>query len=230
LFLRSQKIQVLNKCEKLPLGAVWQVRRCLRWIDPNHLAGIGYIELIDKLPDVKETSPDWYKEARKTDRGINAWYLHETETYCASIVLHMSELCNGIPGFFWWTTVPTLLITKVLAHEVAHHLKFTRGYIFSRNENLKREWQEEAAADRYAFDLIREMRRKWLYWLGHEAIAVIADTYYRTGVKRWEEKNYAKAASYWDKVMRLDSDHTYAAHWYWRALDMVESGQGRARK
>jgi len=133
--LQSQRIKVLNKCEKLPLGAVWQVRRCLRWIDPNHLAGIGYIELIDKLPDVKDTSADWYQEARKTERGINAWYLHETETYCASIVLHMPELCYGIPSFLWWTTVPTLLITKVLAHEVAHHLKFTRG-IYSREMKI----------------------------------------------------------------------------------------------
>jgi len=148
-------IKVLNKCDNLPLGVVWKVRRCLRWIDPNHLAGLSDIQLIDRLPDIRDTSAEWYKEVRKTRRGIYAWYLHETETYGASIVLHMPELCYGIPRFLWWTALPTLLITKVLAHEIAHHLKFTRGYIISRDENLKRDWQEEAAADRYAFDILR---------------------------------------------------------------------------
>ena len=212
------------------MGAVWQVRRCLRWIDPHHLAGLGYIELIDKLPEIKETSPDWYKQAREIERGVNAWYKHETETYCAGIVLYMPDLCFGIPQFLWWTTVPTLLMTKVLAHEVAHHLRRTRGYIFSRNENFKRDWQEEAAADRYAFDLIRRMRRRWSYWLGHEVIDITAQAYYRLGVKRWEEKNYAKAALYWKKAREINSDHTYAAHWYWRALDMVESRQDGPKK
>jgi hypothetical protein len=202
---QSQRIKVRNKCKKLPLGAVWQVRRSLGWIDPNDLAGIRYIELIDKLPDVKEKAPDWYKEVRENNRGIYGWYNEQTDSDSVGIVLHMPDLCNGIPSLFWWTTVPTLLITKVLAHEVAHHLRRTRGYIFSRNENFERDWKEEAAADRYAFDLIGRMREKWSYWLGHEVIDITAQAYYRLGVKSWEEKNYAKAASYWDKVMRLDS-------------------------
>jgi len=232
LLLVSQKIQVRNKCSKLPLGAVWQVRRSLRWINPDHLTGIRYVELIDKLPDVEPTSPDWYKEVRQTTRGTYGWYNEQTETDCAGIVLHMPDLCYGIPRFLWWTTVPTLLIAKVLAHEVAHHLQVTRGYISSLNENFKRDWQEEAAADRYAFDLIRRMRQKWSCWLGHEVIDITAQAYYRLGVKSWEEKNYAKAASYWYKVMRLDSDHTYAAHWYWRALEISQtnqSGPGKMR-
>ena len=211
-----------NKCKKLPLGAVWQVRRGLRWIDPNHLEGIQYVELIDRLPDVQERSPNWYKESRKTERGIYGWYNEQTGSDCAGIVLHIPDVYKGIPTFLWWTTVPTLLIAKVLAHEVAHHIRFTRGYILSRNETFKRLWQEEAAADRYAFELITRMRKKWSYWLGHEAILVTADTYYRLGVNRWKERNYAAAASYWEKVMRLDSDHTYAAHWYCRALDLLE--------
>ena len=219
-------IQVRNKCKKLPLGAVRQVRRGLSWIDPNHLEGIQYVELIDRLPDVQERSPNWYRELRKKDRGIYGWYNEQTEAESAGIVLHMPDLCKGIPTFHWWTTVPTLLITKVLAHEVAHHVQFTRGYILSKNETFKRHWQEEAAADRYAFELTTRMRKRWSYWLGHEAILVTADTYYRLGVRRWKEKNYAAAASYWEKVMRLDADHTYAAHWYWRALDLVESDRG----
>jgi hypothetical protein len=202
----------------------------LRWIDPNHLAGIGYVELIDKLPDVEEASPEWYKDCRKTGRGINAWYKNETDTYCAGIVLHMPDLCYGIPSFLWWTTAPTLLITKVLAHEVAHHLKFKRGYVFSRNENLKRFWQEEAAADRYAFDLIRKMRGKWWYSRGHDLIDITAQVYYRLGVKRWEAKNYAEAAAYWMKARTINSDHTYAAHWYWRALEMMESSEDGVTK
>jgi hypothetical protein len=223
--LDSEKVLILNRCKKLPLGAIWHVRHCLHWINPNHLTGIQYIELIDKLPAVSQASPEWYKEARKAKRGINAWYNEETKTDSAGIVLHMPDLCYGIPNFLWWTPAPTLLITKVLAHEVAHHLRYTRGYIFSRNEVIKRDWQEEGAADRYAFDLRREMVKKWSYWLGHEIISITADVYYRKGVKRWEERNYKKAASYWNKARIINSDHTYAAHWYRRAVEMCQSSE-----
>jgi hypothetical protein len=212
------------------MGAIWQVRRSLRWINPTDLEGIQYIELIDRLPDVHEGLPDWYKEVRKKNRGVYGWYNEQTVSDGAGVVLHMPDICNGIPRFLWCTTAPTLLITKVLAHEVAHHILFTRGHIFRNDENFKRDWQEEAAADRYAFDLIARMRKKWSYWLGHELILITADVYYRTGVKRWEEKDYAKAAWYWDRAMRLDSDHTYAAHWYWRAVDMMESNHTRPER
>jgi hypothetical protein len=67
--LQLHRIQVRNKCQKLDLGAVWQVRRSLRWIDPNHLDGIQYVELIDRLPDLKETLPDWYSE-RERQRSV----------------------------------------------------------------------------------------------------------------------------------------------------------------
>ena len=96
-----------------------------------------------------------------------------------------------------WTTVPILLITKVLAHEVAHHLCYTRGYVFSPGETYQHNWQEEATADRYAYDLRREMLKDRLYWLGHEALQITVDVDYRTGVNRWKEKNYAEAARYW---------------------------------
>ena len=82
----------------------------------------------------------------------------------------------------------------------------------------------EGAADRYAYNLRREMLKKWSYWLGHEAIQMAAGVYYRTGVKGWHEKNYARAAHYWYMARDLDYDHTLAARWYWLALERVESG------
>jgi len=121
-----------------------------------------------------------------------------------------------------------LLITKVLAHEVAHHLRFTRGHIFLREERFKRDWQEEAAADGYAFDVIRRMRKRWSYWLGHEIIDIAAQVDYSLGVKSWKQKDYVKAASYWDKAMRLNSEHTYAAHWHGRAVAMLRSNRSEA--
>jgi len=206
------------------------VRRSLRWIDPKDLAGIEYVELIDKLPEVKATSPDWYKQARTTERGINAWYKQETEDYCAGIVLHMPDLCFGIPKILWWTTVPTLLITKVLAHEVAHHLRRTRGYIFFKGESVKGDRHEEAAANHYAFDLIASMNQKWLYRLGHRLIHFASQNYYRRGVKKWNQKNYEEAALCWKKAREINPDHRYAAHWYWRAVEMLEAGQHHSER
>jgi hypothetical protein len=65
----------------------------------------------------------------------------------------VSEIDRGIPSLYCWTTVPTMVITQRLAHEVGHHLIATGGYLFSPAQKFITKRDEETAVNLYGFSV-----------------------------------------------------------------------------
>lgn len=218
-------MEIRNGCSSAPRGLLSHVRRSLSWINPLDLDGIAYIQLKDGIEEPTPASPKWHQQAKEEGTGVYGIYFRRWTGSPAYITLFIQDLYYGIPSFYWWTTVPTLNISRTLAHEVGHHLIATRGFIYQPDEKYKHAENEEDFCNRYAFSVIKRMIGRWHYRLGNWAIKDLAGWHYIIGCLDWRDKKYKKAAEHWDKAWRLDPDRTDALRWYWRAKDLQGGGQ-----
>ncbi len=218
-------VEIINTASKLPRGALWQVRRSLAWMDHRDLDALSRIELVDKMPKPADSAPQDIKEAFAEDYGIYGIYHRGTKSRSPYITLLIADIYRGVPSIYWWTTVPTLLITFTLAHEVAHHVVARRGYINKPEERRKYGQHEEAFANRYAFSIWARMKQKWYYRFGEWAMKNLAEWQFGFGIHDWNAGRYAEAAEHWHTAWSFNPDHNEAAEWYWRAKEMSGSDQ-----
>ena len=150
-------------------------------------------------------------------------YVGQCGNHPAHVILYVRELYRSIPRLYWWTTVPTLLISYTLAHEVGHHLIAKRGYVFQPGETYECDANEEEFCDRYAFRVTQKMLERWYYRLGRSGLKDLAAWYYIFGCLDWEQGRYNKAAERFYTCFVLDQSREDALNWYRRAKE-----EGRA--
>lgn len=213
-------MQIENHCTKPPWGLVWHVRRSLAWINPADVDGVSCVQLVDQLPKPSSASPVAIREAFEHGFNIYGLYRPRDKTKPPYITLNIADIYKAVPRLYWFTTVPTLLVTHSLAHEVGHHIVAKRGYIIKPGETGKLEAREEAFANQYAFSVYERMQRRWYYRLGGWAIRDLSEWHYVFGMISWKSKNYIKAAEHWYNASVLNPDNNDAAHWYRRAKEM----------
>ena len=220
-------MQIINQSSRPLRGARWRLRRGLRWINPSHLEGLCCIRLLDELPEPSNRSDESYKDAWTQGHHIYGLYSASDGHTVSCITLNIGDIYRLVPFAYRWTTVPTLLITHSLAHEVAHHLAATRGYVLKRGENRRHCEYEEVAANRYAFHVVKEMEKRWYYRVGRWMINDLANHHHALAVLDWREKNYEKSAYHWYRAWCLKPELDEAAYWYLRAKQMrtPEGGQ-----
>ena len=223
-------MEIKNKCSKLPVGAIWHVRRSLSWIDSADIAGIGFIEFRLRIPEATADAPDWHKRATDEDLSINGVYNPEEVNSPANITLFVRDLYRGIPKITWLTTVPTISIARTLAHEVGHHLIAKRGYVFAPGEKVQPSEYGEEMANRYSFSVIKRMRDRWYYKLGMWAIKTLAGWHCGQAAVDWKAGNYEQAAESWYKSFHLDPDLHEAVHWYKSAKHAANKAHLEARE
>lgn len=196
---------------------MWHIQSGLKWIPSYDLVGIREIQLFDKIwkPDAK--SAEWHKRVVTENFAINGVYAQQTKNEPAKIILFIKDLYRPIPSAVWWTPVPILYISRILAHEVAHHVIATRGYIFEPGEVYRSVEHEEEMSDRYAFNVIKKMKRKWRYKIGASLTKYIAAVDFELGSEAWKKKKYKDAAEFWYKSFLLDSERQDTIEWYWHA-------------
>ena len=199
---------------------MWHLKRSLKWIDQSHLEGLYCIRLLDELPVPTEESDEWYKEARQEGYDVFGCYNAKQDNTVSCITLNLGDVYQSIPFLYRYTTVPTLLIAHSLAHEVAHHLVATRGYVFKRGENLKHKAYEEVIANRYAFYVVKRMEKRWYYRLGRWMVRDLSDHHHVLALLDWREKKYERSALHWYRAWCLNPELDEAAYWYWRAKKM----------
>lgn len=223
-------LQIINQCSKPPSGAVWHLERSLRWIEPSHLEGLHVIRLVNNLSEPFNELDERYKGALAEAEQICGWYTPQNERTESSITLNLTDIYQSVPRVYWWMPVPTLLIASTLAHEIAHHLVATRGYVFKRGENLKHFEYEEVLANRYATSVMKRMEERWYYRLGRWMINDLADHHDVLATFAWKEKKYEKSAKHWYRAWCLNPDLDEAAYWYWRAKRMNSADQPNRNK
>lgn len=214
-------MQVKSYATDSPLGLEWQVRRSLRLIDPVHLEGIEGVYIQDELPDTLklENQVEWVKRVYEqgTITHVSGWYAEPGEDTPPYIMLYARPIYRGIPFLLRWSTAPVLCILRTLAHEVAHHLMATRGFVFHDGEDIT---DKEGLAERYAASVEQRAITRWRYKLGRFWLKELAGCYYAFGSVDWGHKNYCTAARYFFDAWHLDPEHELASYWYWRAKEM----------
>lgn len=217
--LRSMRI--INECERLPSGMLWQVKRSLSWIFPGDLEGISYLKLVDELGPAKEISPPWYRKATRHDLCIHGWYQARDHTG-TSITLHIKDIYKNIPRVYRWTPVATLIIAQTLAHEVGHHISRKKGQAVGLTGRLdkKPDKEEETRADVYSATVIARMRRRLHYRLAAWAVDDLAQWHDVRAVLDWRDAKYKEAAERWYKSYMLDPHNLRVQYNYWRAKEM----------
>jgi hypothetical protein len=215
-------MRINNECKNPPWALRWQLKRALRWIHYGDLEALNWINLIDDLPPAKETSPTWYKKATKETHGVGGWYKPQDNTP-PCITLNIRIIYRGVPRLYWLLPIPTLLIARTLAHEVAHHLIARRGYACPddrRKARIKKD--EEMAADRYAYTVNMTMRRRWYYRFAAWAIKHLSEWHYNHGMLAWKGAKYGEAAEHWFSASMLDPSNRQAWYGYARAKEQCE--------
>src|SRR5262245_23410308 len=144
-------MELLNHCTKIPVRTLTHIKNALPWIDTRDIKGIHTIRLLENLPKPVESSPQWYSDAAEKGYGLLGWYSAKTSSTSANITLYIPAIYRSLPTIYLFSPVPTLVLTRIIAHEVAHHLMASRGYIFKRGEYIKDEKAEEKLAESYAF-------------------------------------------------------------------------------
>lgn len=216
---RKVHLKILNCCTAPPLALEWQVRRSLRWFDESDLQGLDLIRLEDELPELTEGAADWVKrvQAEGESSHVYGWYSPGKAEVPPYIMLYVRQVYRGIPSLLWWSSVPTLRLVRTLAHEVAHHVITTKGYVFQPGETAA---DEELIANRYAETVLAKMRAHWRYRFAHWCLRDLAGWHYAFGSVDWREKKYEAAADRFFKAWDLDPEHADASYWYWRAKEM----------
>lgn len=213
---------IVNRCSKPPLGLERHVRRSLRWIDQSHLAGLDSIRIESEMPerpDPAARETEWAKQIRGEGNSacVNGWYAERTATDSPYIMLYAQPIYRPIPSFLWWSTVPILRVVITLAHEVAHHLAASRGFIFQDGEDLT---DEESVADSYAESVVKKTTAHWSYRMGQRGLKEISEWHYSSALVDCRQKKYKQAAQRFYDAWSLNPGNKEAAEWYWRAKEM----------
>ena len=127
---------------------------------------------------------------------------------------------QGIPKVFWWSTVPTILFARTIAHEMAHHIYLCRNelcYVTNSSDVI------EGVANNYARDVLNQMRKERKYRLGFWWVKEIAFWHYSLGILDFRENKYASSADHFFYAWKLDPRLDGVASRYWAAIDKLSS-------
>lgn len=221
--MKHSEPKIINQYSAAPRGIEWQVRRSLRWFDPSLLRELGSIIIECELPDAPhgDYEPEFAEHVRALGQAgiVMGWYAPVSKRTPAFITLYASPIYRPIPSYLWWTPVVTLRILRTLAHEVAHHLVATRGYIFEQGEDLA---DEEALANRFSATVLKAAAGKWSYRLGQKGMKLLASRYHLFALIDWEKEDFSAAATRFYNAWDLCPDSEEAAYWYWQARDKLD--------
>lgn len=220
-------LNIVNEYGRLPFLALWHIQKSLEWISPLDLQGIDHIRLVDKISGSNVELTEELKKKYIEDCIVSGIYYKKTEAGDAFIALALEHLYFPLPNLVYCSPVPTLHIARTIAHEVAHHLVSTRGYIFLPGEKYpvyesNPEFEEEMA-NRYAFGVIEKMKEKRYYKMGASMMNFVSDCYYGIAAARWEARRYKSSADYWYKSFLLNSERQESIEWYWRSKEKLNA-------
>lgn len=197
------------------------VKQSLRWISPVDLVGIEAVRLVRRIPtevvDINEAIRDLYVGYGP----VRAVYARGSGAQLPQILLSMEGLRYQIPLVGFLSPMPVVVIASILAHETAHHLKETRGYVFLPGEKYPeysaRPGIEEEMANRYAFLVVQRMLVKWRYRFGAYLMNSFSNYYFGLAMAAWEAKDYRGSAEKWHKSWLLNSERQEAVEWFWHS-------------
>jgi hypothetical protein len=190
---------------------------CFRWIPEIDLAGLDHVRLLSTIDDLP-SEPDWWtKMCDKDASWVKAVYRRKFETSPACIVFFVDAIYLPLESFIRFRPITTLYLSRIVAHEVGHHLIATRGFVFAPDEKYGSDEYEEEMANRYAFEIIQRMKSKWYYRVADRVLKFFSQIHFEEGRQNWQRERYELAAACWYKAWLLNIDDKKAEDLYWEA-------------
>jgi hypothetical protein len=201
----------------------WHVRCVLRWLSADDLEGLQSIKVIADCPDDPE-----YSNLKPFLRGVlyNGHYSRKVKDRPAQVVLYARDIYYGIPRLFLASPIATLKLARTLAHEVAHHVIATRGYIHKPWEKYKpwdgtRDPYEEMIADTYASNVVSKMKNHWPYKLGELLSRMLSHILFKAGIQEYWDGNYQSSADLEFRAHSLNPENDEAGQCYRHAMEQL---------
>lgn len=204
-------MEIISKATYLPNCTKRHVRRTLKRISPLDIAGLETLIIFDKKPFDYNDRPTYIRGFTYNGNYIN------DRPEGARIYLYTEDLYLGIPYVLTWTSMATLRIAYILAHEIGHHLITTRGYIYNKSEKYKQSNQydekKELTSDLYALQILGEMKTHWNYRFGNWLCKIFSKLYFELGFIYWHGEFYKKAARHWFNSFHLNNNEESALNY-----------------
>jgi hypothetical protein len=192
---------------------------------PNDVVGLSALVLLDSTPYLLTESPEWSGKDYENGCPVYGWYVQESpDTPSPYIVLNVHHVYRYIPAFLRWSKLPALRILHCLSHEVAHHIRAKKGYIFQADEQSNK---EEELASKYARDTVNQIvRLNWSYRVAHWLSKEIAFWHYTQGILDFKQCNFFSSASHFQAAWELFPDLPNVSTYYWQARQAHEASSG----
>lgn len=178
------------------------------------------LQMLRESTELPPATREWIEKAKRDSvKMLGAYHAPSEETPVAYITLYIQDIYCGILSWLWWSTVPAIRILPTLAHEVAHHIFFTRGYIFSPGELGD---DEESNAAAYGNKVLERVMRHQTYKLGQRCIKELAFWHYSNGIIDSQKNNFVSAADRFYKAWVLDPTLEDVGKFYWLSCEKAE--------
>lgn len=213
---------IRNDCARPPRRLMNHLKESLRRFSDEELKGLEAIWLLD---DVPEYANEEAAAAVAQGGRLYGLYHSRTEEVASYIALSIGDIYRGVRGhlpFYEFTPIPVLCMSRALAHEMAHHLIATRGYIFKPGEEVS---DEESLANRYAQKHLEKMQRRWRYRFGFWLMKQLAELHYSSGAVYSSKQRYCEAADSWYMAWNLNPKLKNVSEWYHLAREKCVSGR-----
>ncbi|MGH9760732.1 MAG: hypothetical protein ACREDR_41660 [Blastocatellia bacterium] len=198
-------VDIRNLCVKSPPLLLHHIRQALKLFKDGELDGLGAIVLLDVIPDSDKI---WLTKGEIDGVWTRGWYSPRRQNQLPRITLNIAEIRRGLPWALWLTPSPTVLIARVLAHEVGHHLIANGDRAVAElgitGKGKETHFNEEKAATLYSMRVEAEMVKQRRYDLFRRCLESLAMYKYAWGGSHYQDGRYEQAASHFYLAWRLD--------------------------
>lgn len=194
-------------------GLMWQLKRSLSHISKIDTEGISKIIVRSRYPYDEKIN-----ENAETIFGYYFPAIDQGEP--AHIEIYIEPFFSTLPMIFWWSSVPVILITRTLAHEVGHHLDFKQG-VPNLTDNVRLDLEE--SANHYSDNVLFKMKSKWNYKLGFWLMKELGFWHYTQGILDYREQNYTLAIKHFYLAWKFDPTIPDLSAKYWKCKELQSS-------
>jgi hypothetical protein len=215
-------IEIINDSSMNSERITRQIESSLEWIPIADLEGLKYIRCLDQINLQDQKVRNWQQKVNPQGYDVCGMYYRESGVFPAHVEVYVGTTYRSIPKVLMYSPIPVFLLTRILAHEVGHHIA-ARGVASSfLNFKFSGKFDEEEFADEYALRLQGCMLRSLRFRVARWGVRTIAARLVDMGVFYLGRKQYQRATACFYKAMVLDRTYADANHYYWYAKALVD--------
>jgi len=209
----------LTRYGSTKFGSKFFLRQAVRLIDCSWFSGLAEIALLGDEVLLEMGTAKEYVNCTEKDFSMSGFYFFETDHKLPWIGIYLREVYKGVPFPFSLTPVITILIGRVLAHEVVHHrLRQSQRVILDST-------REEVLAEAFARRFEIKICRNWWFRIWRSTIETISKWHFISGSAHYRSKDFQKAEQSFYNAWLLDNGNIDAATWFWQVRGILQKSE-----